>query len=68
MPAPRRGAIRPAGSGRFAVRFISASMSASYHWLSAPAAPAPSAMHEDRDEADERMDVARRGQQPARRR
>ena len=35
----------PAGSGRLAVRFISASISASYHWLSAPAAPAATAMH-----------------------
>ena len=34
------GSIRPAGSGRPAVRFIMASRSASYHWLSAPAAPA----------------------------
>src|SRR3954469_2114483 len=37
--------IRPAGSGRLAVRRIFASRSASYHWLSAPHAPAPSAMH-----------------------
>src|SRR5689334_20519071 len=37
--------MRPAGSGRFAVRRILASRSASYHWLSAPQAPAPSAMH-----------------------
>jgi hypothetical protein len=39
------GASLPAGSGRCAVRFISASISASYHWLSAPAAPAATAMH-----------------------
>ena len=48
-PTPKWSAvwrvIRPAGSGREAVRFILASRSASYHWLSAPAAPAPSAMH-----------------------
>jgi hypothetical protein len=31
--------------GRFDVRVITASMSASYHMLSAPAAPAPTAMH-----------------------
>ncbi len=37
--------IRPAGSGRAAVRFIPASMSASHHWFSAAAPPAPSAMH-----------------------
>ena len=42
---PIGGSIRPAGSGRLAVRRIFASMSASYHWLSAPQAPAPSAMH-----------------------
>ena len=37
--------MRPAGNGRLAVRRISASISASYHWLSAPAAPAAIAMH-----------------------
>src|SRR5262245_25810830 len=37
--------MRPGGSGRLAVRRIFASTSASYHWLSAPHAPAPSAMH-----------------------
>src|SRR4051812_39350563 len=48
-PTPKWSAvwrsIRPAGSGRPAVRFISASRSASYHMLSAAAAPAPRAMH-----------------------
>src|SRR6478735_7913041 len=48
-PTPKWSAvwrvIRPAGKGRLAVRFILASRSASYHWFSAPAAPAPSAMH-----------------------
>ncbi len=48
-PTPKCSAdcrsIRPAGRGRPCVRFISASISASYHWFSAPAAPAPSAMH-----------------------
>ena len=39
------GAIRPAGIGRAAVRAMRPSMSASYHILSAPAAPAPTAMH-----------------------
>src|SRR6056297_593228 len=34
----------PAGMGRFAVRFITASMSDSHHMLSAPAAPPPTAM------------------------
>ena len=38
------GCTRPAGIGRFAVRVITASMSASYHMLSAPEAPAPIAM------------------------
>ena len=38
------GATRPAGIGRADVRSIRASMSASYHMLSAPAAPAPTAM------------------------
>ena len=37
--------IRPAGSGRDAVRCILASSSASYHWFKAPEAPAPVAMH-----------------------
>ena len=46
MPKPSAspGAMRPAGIGRRAVRVITASMSASYHMLSAPAAPAPTAM------------------------
>ncbi len=35
---------RPDGIGRRAVRVISASMSLSHHMLSAPAAPAPTAM------------------------
>jgi len=35
---------RPAGTGRSAVRAITASMSASYHMFSAPEAPAPTAM------------------------
>ncbi len=35
---------RPRGTGRAAVRAIRASMSASYHILSAPEAPAPAAM------------------------
>jgi hypothetical protein len=47
-PTPNCNAVwrsrRPAGSGRFAVRFIFASIVASYHWLSAPDAPAPSAI------------------------
>ena len=38
------GATRPAGIGRACVRAIRASMSASYHMFSAPAAPAPTAM------------------------
>ena len=37
--------MRPAGMGLFAVRVIWASISASYHMLSAPEAPAPTAMH-----------------------
>src|SRR3954464_2986385 len=37
--------MRPAGSGRLAVRRILASTSTSYHWLSAPQAPAARAMH-----------------------
>src|SRR6201996_7774149 len=39
------GSIRPAATGRFAVRFISASISRSYHMLMAPEAPAPTAIH-----------------------
>jgi hypothetical protein len=38
------GSSRPAGIGRLRVRVISASMSASYHMLSAPDAPAPTAI------------------------
>ena len=37
--------MRPAGSGRPAVRFMPASRSASHHWLSVAAPPAPMAMH-----------------------
>jgi hypothetical protein len=37
--------IRPRGIGRLAVRDINASISLSYHMLSAPEAPAPTAMH-----------------------
>ena len=37
-------AMRPAGKGRPAVRFIARSTSTSYHWFSAPLAPAPSAI------------------------
>ena len=43
-PSASPGAMRPRGIGRLAVRDITASMSASYHMLSAPAAPAPTAM------------------------
>ena len=39
------GVTRPRGMGRLAVRCMQASMSASYHMLSAPEAPAPTAMH-----------------------
>jgi hypothetical protein len=38
------GVTWPRGMGRLAVRCISASMSASYHMLSAPEAPAPTAI------------------------
>ena len=38
------GVTRPRGMGRAAVRCIMASMSASYHMLRAPEAPAPTAM------------------------
>ena len=44
-PAASPGVTRPRGIGRPAVRAMRASMSASYHMLSAPAAPAPTAMH-----------------------
>ena len=43
--APRPASSGPAGSGRIAVRRITASMSRSYHMLIAPDAPAPTAMH-----------------------
>ena len=38
------GTINPAGIGRVLVRFITASISRSYHWLMAPDAPAPAAI------------------------
>ena len=38
------GATRPEGMGREAVRFITRSISASYHMFSAPDAPPPMAM------------------------
>ena len=46
MPKPSAapGEIRPAGIGRLTVRFITASMSRSYHMLIAPAAPEATAM------------------------
>ena len=44
-PSASPGSIRPAGSGRPAVRRITRSMSRSYHMLIAPDAPAPTAMH-----------------------
>src|SRR6516162_2305497 len=46
-PKPRAspGIILPAGKGRAAVRRMIASISRSYHMLIAPAAPAPTAMH-----------------------
>ncbi len=45
-PSARASALctRPAGTGRPRVRRMAASMSASYHMLSAPLAPAPTAM------------------------
>ena len=43
-PAASPGVTRPCGIGLPAVRVMRASMSASYHILSAPAAPAPTAM------------------------
>ena len=42
--APRTGRFCPRGIGRIAVRVMTASISASYHMLSTPAAPAPAAM------------------------
>ncbi len=45
IPSASPGATRPPGSGRLRVRFITASMSASYHMFNAPEAPAPSAMN-----------------------
>ena len=58
------GATRPAGTGRPCVRAMRASMSASYHMLSAPAAPAPTAMQISAVDRDHRMQMARRDQQP----
>ena len=43
-PSASPGSTLPWGIGRFAVRDITASISASYHMFSAPAAPAPTAM------------------------
>ncbi len=51
---------RPAGIGRCWVRVITASMSASYHMFSAPAAPAPTAMHSSAEERQHRMQMHRR--------
>ena len=61
LAAAARG---PPGSGGCAVRVITASMSASYHMLSAPEAPAPTAMQRSAVNAEHRMHVARRDQQP----
>ncbi len=46
MPKPSAspGRMAPRGTGREAVRRITASMSASYHMFRAPAAPAPTAI------------------------
>jgi len=44
-PSASFGWMRPAGIGRIEVRRMTASMSASYHMLSAPDAPPPSAMN-----------------------
>ena len=60
-----RGPSARAGSGRLAVRRILASRSASYHWLSAPHAPAPSAMHRIAVKPSTRTAADRRGEQPA---
>ena len=49
--------IRPAGSGRLAVRFIPASRSASHHWLSAAAPPGAERDAQDRGEAEHRVDA-----------
>ena len=46
-----------------AVRLITASMSASYHMLSAPRAPCPERDAEDRDDAEDQVDTARREQE-----
>ena len=62
------GATRPRGIGRAAVRDMRASMSASYHMLSAPAAPAPTAMHSSAVKRDHRMDVAGRDHEADQRR
>ena len=47
----------PAGTGRFEVRFITASMSASYHMLRAPAAPAPTAIDSSATKASQGCSV-----------
>ena len=57
--------IRPAGSGRLAVRRIFASMSASYHWLSAPARAGAKGDAQDRGEAERQRRQRRRDQHPA---
>ena len=44
-PSASPGNILPAGIGRFDVRFMITSISASHHMFSAPEAPAPSAMN-----------------------
>ena len=50
----------PSGIGRLRVRLITASMSASYHMLSAPEAPAPTAMASSDGAGRSRVDVAGR--------
>ena len=62
------GAIRPAGIGRGRCAPCSASMSASYHMLSAPAAPAPTAMQSSAVSRDHRMQMPRRDHQADKRR
>ena len=53
--------MAPRGTGRLAVRFITASMSASYHMLRAPAAPAPTAIASSATKREPGMDGARCG-------
>ena len=55
--------ILPRGIGRIAVRVMTASMSASYHMLSTPAAPAPAAMARIATNAKQRIKVRRRNHQ-----